>query len=195
MKITDAKFITSASRLEECPKSTLSEICFAGRSNVGKSTLINKLTNRKNLAKTSNTPGKTQLINYYSINNNQFYLVDLPGYGYAKVSQGKKSIWGKEIKRYLMERTQVKMIFHLVDIRHEPTQLDEDFMFWMAENRQPFSIILTKADKLSNNRQRKSVIFLKNILNEMNIEVPIVVSSAINRKGLDEILSVIDEFI
>ena len=195
MKITDAKFILSAPRLEECPDTTLSEVCFAGRSNVGKSSLINTLTNRKKLARTSNTPGKTQLINFYSINNDMFYLVDLPGYGFAKVSQKKKATWGKEMQRYLLERSQVKMIFQLVDIRHKPTRLDEDFMFWMAENQLPFSIILTKADKLSHNKQQSSLAHLKNILNDMNIEVPIVISSAMNRKGMDTILSIIEEFI
>ncbi|HKJ30459.1 MAG TPA: ribosome biogenesis GTP-binding protein YihA/YsxC, partial [Balneolales bacterium] len=114
MKITDAKFLLSAPRLEDCPDTTFSEVCFTGRSNVGKSSLINALTNRKKLAKTSNTPGKTQLINFFSINNDMFYLVDLPGYGFAKVSQKKKATWGKEMQRYLLERSQVKMIFQLV---------------------------------------------------------------------------------
>jgi len=195
MKITDAKFLLSAPRLEDCPDTTFSEVCFTGRSNVGKSSLINALTNRKKLAKTSNTPGKTQLINLFSINNDMFYLVDLPGYGFAKVSQKKKATWGKEMQRYLLERSQVKMIFQLVDIRHKPTRLDEEFMFWMAENRLPFSIILTKADKLSHNKQQSSLAHLKNILNDMNIEVPIVISSAMNRKGIDTILSIIEEFI
>ncbi|HKJ44650.1 MAG TPA: ribosome biogenesis GTP-binding protein YihA/YsxC [Balneolales bacterium] len=195
MEITDAKFILSAPTIEMCPESALSEVCFAGRSNVGKSSLINILTNRKKLARTSNTPGKTQLLNFYSINNDLFYLVDLPGYGYAKVSQKKKSTWGKEMQRYLKERSQIRMIFQLIDIRHDPTRLDEDFIFWMAENHLPFSIIMTKADKLSKNKQQKSLARLKHILDDMNIEVPIVISSAHTRKGTEEILSIIEEFI
>lgn len=137
----------SNSHVEKCPKSALPEYAFIGRSNVGKSSLINMLTNRKSLAKTSGKPGKTQLINHFLINKN-WHLVDLPGYGYAKVSKRDKNTFQKFITEYFSKRKQLVCGFVLVDIRHEPQKIDIEFMEWLGENLIPFCIIFTKADKL-----------------------------------------------
>ena len=147
MKITTANFVVSNSDVDKCPKDRIPEYAFIGRSNVGKSSLINMLTGRKNLAKTSGRPGKTQLINHFLINNNWF-LVDLPGYGYARVSKSSKKVFQKFITAYFEKRAQLISAFVLIDIRHEPQKIDMEFMQWMGEHQIPFSIILTKADKL-----------------------------------------------
>ena len=147
MKITSAEFIMSNAHVEKCPKDPIPEYAFIGRSNVGKSSLINMLTSKKSLAKTSGRPGKTQLINHFKINQNWF-LVDLPGYGYASVSKKDKKTFQKYITEYFLKRTQLVCAFVLVDIRHEPQPVDLDFMRWMGENEIPFCIIFTKADKL-----------------------------------------------
>ena len=167
-----ATFITSAPRLEDCPPESLPEICFAGRSNVGKSSLINGLLNRKKLARTSNVPGKTQQMNYYQIGDACFF-VDLPGYGYAKVPIKERNRWGRNIREYLLNRKALKLIVHLVDVRHKPTTLDEDFIFWMASNQMPFCVLLSKADKISKNKVASAKADIKKILAEMNIVVPI----------------------
>ena len=147
MKITSAKFVMSNSDVAKCPNEPLPEYAFIGRSNVGKSSLINMLMNDKHLAKTSGRPGKTQLINHFKINNNWF-LVDLPGYGYARVSKKNKKIFQKYITEYFQKRRQLVCGFVLVDIRHEPQKVDVDFMEWLGSNSIPFAIIFTKADKL-----------------------------------------------
>ena len=147
MKITSAAFVMSNSSVDKCPKEPLPEYAFIGRSNVGKSSLINMLTQRKSLAKTSGRPGKTQLINHFKINENWF-LVDLPGYGYARVSKRDKKIFQKYITDYFSKRPQLVCAFVLIDIRHEPQPVDVEFMTWMGENAIPFCIIFTKADKL-----------------------------------------------
>ena len=147
MKITSAEFVMSNAHVEKCPKDPIPEYAFIGRSNVGKSSLINMLTSKKSLAKTSGRPGKTQLINHFKINQNWF-LVDLPGYGYARVSKRDKKTFQKYITEYFLKRTQLVCAFVLVDIRHEPQPVDLDFMRWMGENEIPFCIIFTKADKL-----------------------------------------------
>ena len=193
MNFQQAKFITSAPSLKECPPPSYPEICFAGRSNVGKSTLINALTNKKKLARTSNTPGKTQLMNYYQIDN-QTYFVDLPGFGYAQVSKKERERWGQDIRDYLLERATLRLVLHLVDIRHKPTKLDEDFFYWLGINRIPFAVILSKGDKLSKNKQAQSKARLKRILDKMNIEVPIIVSSAEDGKGISDIHNLISDF-
>jgi GTP-binding protein len=193
MAFEKAEFITGAPSLDQCPPSDLPEFCFAGRSNVGKSSLINKLTNKKRLARTSNTPGKTQQMNYYRIDN-AFYLVDLPGFGFAKVPEQERQRWGKDIRQYLLERETIELILHLVDSRHPPTRLDEDFFYWMASNQKPFSVLLTKSDKLSNNKIRQSVSTTQKVLLDMNIEVPVIPCSAETGKGIDEIRSLIIEF-
>jgi GTP-binding protein len=147
MKIKSADFLISNSSVDKCPREPLPEYAFIGRSNVGKSSLINMLTERKNLAKTSGRPGKTQLINHFKINGNWF-LVDLPGYGYAKASKRDKKTFQKYITDYFLKRSQLVSAFVLVDIRHEPQKIDVEFMEWMGENQIPFSILFTKVDKL-----------------------------------------------
>ncbi|MGD1945330.1 MAG: ribosome biogenesis GTP-binding protein YihA/YsxC [Croceivirga sp.] len=147
MKITSAEFVMSNSDVAKCPKDPLPEYAFIGRSNVGKSSLINMLVNDKNLAKTSGRPGKTQLINHFKINNNWF-LVDLPGYGYARVSKKDKKTFQKYITQYFLKRKQLVCAFVLVDIRHEPQPIDLEFMEWLGTHGLPFAIIFTKADKL-----------------------------------------------
>lgn len=161
---------------------------------MGKSSLINKVTNKRRLARTSNTPGKTQQMNYYKIDDS-FYIVDLPGFGFAKVPKKERERWGKDIQNYLLNRETLQLILHLVDSRHPPTKLDEDFFYWMASNGMPFSVIMTKADKLSNNKLASSKKRVKQVLDEMNIEVPIVPCSAETGRGIDELRSLIKEFI
>lgn len=156
MKISSAEFVMSNSDVAKCPKEKLPEYAFIGRSNVGKSSLINMLTNRKSLAKTSGKPGKTQLINHFIINKNWF-LVDLPGYGYAKVSKSTKKVFQKFITAYFSKRTQLVSAFVLVDCRHEPQKIDLEFMRWLDEHQIPFSIIFTKADKLSENKLQAQI--------------------------------------
>ena len=188
------KFITSATQLEECPPATLPEVCFAGRSNVGKSSLINALLNKKNIARTSNVPGKTQQMNYYKVGN-EFFMVDLPGYGYAKVPKKERERWGKNIRDYLLDRESLSLILHVVDVRHEPSQLDEDFFYWMAMNEKPFSVVLSKSDKLSRNKVNQSKARVRRILKEMNIEIPILPYSSDSREGISEIKELITEFV
>jgi GTP-binding protein len=194
MAFKKATFVTSAPSLDDCPPEDLPEVCFAGRSNVGKSSLINALTNRKRLARTSNTPGKTQQMNYYNIDQ-KFYIVDLPGFGFAKVPEKERQRWGKDIKQYLLQRNTLNMILHLVDARHDPTTLDKDFFYWMASNQKPFSVILTKADKLSGNKLAASKKTVKKTLEKMNIEVPIIVTSSDSGRGMKELQSLILEFV
>ena len=193
MAFQKARFITSAPALKDCPEETHSEFCFAGRSNVGKSSLINKITNKKRLARTSNTPGKTQQMNYYEIDDS-FFLVDLPGFGFARAPKKERERWGRDIQQYLLNRSTLKMVMHLVDCRHEPTKLDEEFFLWLATNHLPFAVLMAKADKLSTNKLAKSKKQVLNILSEMNIEVPVITCSAESGKGIDEIQSLILEF-
>lgn len=193
MKFKKAHFVTGAPSLEVCPEPYYPEICFAGRSNVGKSSLINVLVNHKGLARTSNTPGKTQEMNYYLVDD-KTYLVDLPGFGYAKVSKKERERWGRDIRDYLLERSTLRLVIHLVDIRHKPSKLDEDFFYWLGVNRLPFVVVLTKGDKISHNKCQQSKARLKRILDEMNIEVPIVISSAKEKNGINEVKDLISEF-
>jgi len=188
------KFITSATQLEECPPVTLPEVCFAGRSNVGKSSLINALLNKKNIARTSNVPGKTQQMNYYQVGS-EFFLVDLPGYGYAKVPKKERERWGKNIREYLLDRESLSLILHVVDCRHDPSQLDEDFFYWMAMNEKPFSVVLSKSDKISRNKVNQSKAKVRRVLKEMNIEIPILPYSSDTREGVPEIKELITEFV
>ncbi|MEQ9090289.1 MAG: ribosome biogenesis GTP-binding protein YihA/YsxC [Balneola sp.] len=189
-----AKFITSATKIEECPPDEFPEVCFAGRSNVGKSSLINAIVNRKNIARTSNVPGKTQQMNYYQIGDDCFF-VDLPGYGFAKVPKKERERWGRNIRQYLSERKSLRLILSVIDARHEPSALDQDFFYWLASNEMPFCVLMSKADKLSNNKFAQSKKAVKNILAEMNIEVPILGYSASSRKGIPEIQELIQDFI
>ncbi|WP_138431543.1 ribosome biogenesis GTP-binding protein YihA/YsxC [Fodinibius saliphilus] len=193
MGFKKAEFVTSAPSLDVCPKPYFPEICFAGRSNVGKSSLINALVNHKGLARTSNRPGKTQEMNYYQVDD-KMYLVDLPGFGYAKVSKKERERWGRDIRDYLLERSTLRLVIHLVDIRHKPTDLDEEFFYWLGINRLPFTVVLTKGDKLSHNKRQQSKARVKRILDEMNIEVPIIISSSEDNIGVGEIKELIYEF-
>ncbi|MEO6884368.1 MAG: ribosome biogenesis GTP-binding protein YihA/YsxC [Bacteroidia bacterium] len=148
MKITSAEFLISNTNIDKCPPPIMPEYAFIGRSNVGKSSLINMLTDRVSLAKTSVKPGKTQLINHFLINKN-WYLVDLPGYGYAEVPKVLREQWEKFIRHYLLKRTNLMCVFVLIDIRHEAQKVDTEFMKWLGENEIPFVIVFTKKDKLS----------------------------------------------
>lgn len=193
MEFKKAKFITGAPSLNACPDPEYPEVCFAGRSNVGKSSLINAIMNHSGLARTSNVPGKTQQMNYYIVDD-AAYFVDLPGFGYAKVSKKERERWGRDIRSYLLERSTLRLILHLVDIRHKPTELDEEFFYWMAVNRMPFAVVLTKADKLSRNKQNQSKFRLLDILDEMNIEVPVLIASSEKREGIEEVQELISDF-
>lgn len=188
------KFITSATKLEECPPASIPEVCFAGRSNVGKSSLINALLNKKNIARTSNVPGKTQQMNYYKVGEECFF-VDLPGYGYAKVPKKERERWGKNIREYLLDRESLRLILHVVDVRHDPSQLDEDFFYWMGMNKKPFAVVLSKADKISKNKVNQSKAKVRRIMKEMNIEAPILPYSSSSRDGIEEIKKLITEFV
>ncbi|GIJ93805.1 putative GTP-binding protein EngB [Capnocytophaga stomatis] len=193
MIITKAEFIVSNSDVSKCPSEPIPEYAFIGRSNVGKSSLINMLTNNKNLAKTSGRPGKTQLINHFKINNNWF-LVDLPGYGYARVSKTTKKTFQKFITQYFEKRQQLVCAFVLVDIRHEPQKIDLEFMQWLGENAIPFGIIFTKADKLKPNAIERNVEAYKSILLETWEEFPPhFVTSSENKTGKEELLQYIDD--
>lgn len=193
MQFKKAHFVTGAPSLDVCPEAYYPEICLAGRSNVGKSSLINAMVNHKGLARTSNTPGKTQQMNYYLVDD-KTYLVDLPGFGYAKVSKKERERWGRDIRDYLLERPTLRLVIHLVDIRHEPSKLDEDFFYWLGANRLPFIVVLTKGDKISHNKCQQSKARVKRILDEMNIEVPIIISSVKDDVGIDEVKELISEF-
>ena len=191
MQIKSAEFLKSSSRLSECPEQTLPEYAFIGRSNVGKSSLINHLTNRKKLAKTSGTPGKTQLINHFIINESWF-LVDLPGYGWAQTSKTNKATWKKMINEYLEKRPSLACVFVLVDIRHEPQSIDMEFIQWLGEEGIPFSIVFTKADKLGKTQVQSQVAAYKRKLKASWEELPpTFVTSSVDKIGGEEILDFI----
>ncbi|WP_224483879.1 ribosome biogenesis GTP-binding protein YihA/YsxC [Robertkochia aurantiaca] len=193
MQIKSADFVMSNSEVAKCPAEFIPEYAFIGRSNVGKSSLINLLTNRKNLAKTSGRPGKTQLINHFRINNNWF-LVDLPGYGYAKVSKSAKKEFQKFITAYFEQRKQLVSAFVLIDSRHEPQKIDLEFMRWLGEREIPFSIVFTKADKLKPKALERNVKNYLEQLTEGAWEEPpnYFISSSARGDGRDEILNYIE---
>jgi GTP-binding protein len=193
MKINSAEFVISNQDVSKCPINRLPEYAFIGRSNVGKSSLINMITDHKNLAKTSGRPGKTQLINHFLINKN-WYLVDLPGYGYARVSKSSKAKFQKFITKYFEQREQLICGFVLVDARHEPQKIDLEFMEYLGESGIPFSIIFTKADKLKPNALERNVNFYKEtLLNGLWEEMPpYFVTSSSNKDGRDELLAYIN---
>ena len=193
MKIKSAEFIMSNSDVAKCPKNLIPEYAFIGRSNVGKSSLINMLTSRKSLAKTSGRPGKTQLINHFLINKN-WYLVDLPGYGYARVSKSAKKTFQKFITQYFSLREQLVSAFVLVDIRHNPQPIDLESMQWLGENGIPFSIIFTKADKLRPKAIENHVEAYKTIMLETWEEMPnYFITSSSKDIGKDDVLKYIDD--
>ncbi len=192
MSIKEAKFVISQTDYTKCPSPVLPEYAFIGRSNVGKSSLINMLTNRKGLAKTSSTPGKTQLINHFLINQS-WYLVDLPGYGYARVSKASKEKWDKMIKDYLRFRPNLLYVFVLIDVRLDPQKIDLEFIHWLGESGIPFVLVFTKADKLSGEKVIYSVEQFKKTLKKTWSELPLMfISSAEKNRGRDDILDFIE---
>lgn len=192
MEIKQAAFVVSNTQVAKCPTHKLPEYAFIGRSNVGKSSLINMLTNHKGLAKTSSKPGKTQLINHFLINK-EWYLVDLPGYGYAKVSKQSKKIFQQFITDYFKKRRELVSAFVLVDIRHEPQKIDLEFMQWLGENAIPFAIVFTKADKLTEKQIQEHVTSYSEILLQQWEEMPpYFITSSENRLGKEDLLSYIE---
>jgi len=191
MEIKKAEFTLSAPNVQMCPKDSKPEYAFIGRSNVGKSSLINMLCNNKKLAKTSATPGKTLLINHFIINR-EWYLVDLPGYGYAKRSKTEVKKLDQMIRGYILQREQLVNVFVLVDIRLEPQKIDLEFINWLGESSVPFAIVFTKADKLNIAKVRESVARYEKTLSETWEEMPkMFVTSSEKRTGKDEILEYI----
>jgi len=192
MEITSAEFVISNTDVKKCPAGTFPEYAFIGRSNVGKSSLINMLTARKGLAMTSATPGKTMLINHFLINNN-WYIVDLPGYGYARRGQKGKDQIRTIIEDYILEREQMTNLFLLIDSRLEPQKIDLEFMEWLGENGIPFSIIFTKADKLKSGRLKMNInAYLRELSKQWEELPPYFISSSENRTGRTEILDYIE---
>lgn len=195
MKIKSAEFMMSNSDVRKCPKADIPEFAFIGRSNVGKSSLINMLTSRKKLAKTSGKPGKTQLINHFNINN-AWYLVDLPGYGWAKVSKTERSKFGDIIAAYLLERENLVCTFVLIDIRLKPQPIDLEFINWMGENNLPFVLLFTKADKLSKNKVQASRAAFNKALKNDWAELPVsFITSSLAKQGQEEVLDYIEDVI
>ena len=192
MEITNAEFVISNTDVTKCPGGTFPEYAFIGRSNVGKSSLINMLTGRKGLAMTSATPGKTMLINHFLINKS-WYIVDLPGYGYAKRGQKGQEQIQRIIETYILQREQMTNLFVLVDSRHEPQAIDLAFIEWLGENGVPFAIVFTKADKLTNGKVKDNVNkYLKKLTEQWEELPPHFVSSSEKKTGRQEILDYID---
>lgn len=194
MKIISAVFLTSSTGLKQCPAGELPEFAFIGRSNVGKSSLINMITERKNLAKVSQTPGKTRLINHFIING-EWMLVDLPGYGYSKLSKTEKAKLEQMIYEYLGHRETLCHTFLLLDSRHELLKNDLAFINWLKKQHIPFSIIATKSDKLSKSQESGHIRYLTKILGPLKITIPVISTSSAKQKGRDEILDLISEVI
>jgi GTP-binding protein len=193
MKITKSEFSISSATVSQCPKDTKPEYAFIGRSNVGKSSLINMLCNHKGLAKTSATPGKTLLINHFIINN-EWYLVDLPGYGFAKRSKTQRDKLEQMISSYILQRRQLTNVFVLVDIRHDPQQIDREFIDWLGKSGIPFAIIFTKADKLAPSKMKQQAeAYMSKLEDTWEILPPYFISSAEKAYGRDEILDYIDQ--
>lgn len=188
-----AHFIISNTAIDQCPKPDLPEYAFIGRSNVGKSSLINMLAGQKKLAKTSGSPGKTQLINHFLFEES-WYLVDLPGYGYAKVSKAKKADWGRMIEKYLQERKNLMCVFVLIDVRLEPQEVDMEFMLWLGEKQIPFVMVFTKSDKLSPPKRDKNIAYYKReMLKNWESMPQYFATSAVESKGREDLLNFIHE--
>lgn len=188
MRIKQSEFEISAVRRDQYPTDGLPEVAFVGRSNVGKSSIINALTNRRHLAKVSQTPGKTRLINFFMINEGEFHLVDLPGYGYAKVSKKEQASWGKTIEMYLNDREELKRVILLVDSRHKPTKDDLMMHEWVKHYGIETIVVATKSDKLSNNELRKSEKIIKDTMG-LTKEDKFYFFSSLNKKGKDELIN------
>lgn len=192
MQIKEAVFVISNTELKNCPTDKKPEFAFIGRSNVGKSSLINMLTGKKNLAKTSGTPGKTQLINHFLIDDN-WYIVDLPGYGYAKASKSMRSKWEKFISDYLTKRETLMNIFVLLDSRLEPQKIDIEFMNWCGEKGLPFSLVFTKIDKLSSSVLQKNLAkYKKEMLKYWEEMPPVFTSSSTSGHGKEPLLNYVE---
>lgn len=195
MEIKAATFTISSAKISQCPQDTKAEFAFIGRSNVGKSSLINMLTNHKGLAKTSATPGKTLLINHFLINN-EWYIVDLPGYGFAKRSKSVQRSIEEMISSYILRREQLVNVFLLIDVRHNPQKIDTEFMTWLGENGIPFSIVFTKADKLSAAQLRQNVDnYMKSLLETWEELPPYFVTSSEKKLGREPLLDYIEGII
>ena len=193
MEIKSAEFVISNTNVAKCPDGNKPEYAFIGRSNVGKSSLINMLTNKKGLALTSQTPGKTMLINHFLIND-EWYLVDLPGYGYAQRGKEGREKLRKIIESYVLEREQLTNLFVLVDCRHEAQKIDLEFMEWLGENGIPFAIIFTKTDKISKGRLQENFrLYEAKLLEQWEELPPVFFSSSEKREGRDEILDYIEQ--
>ncbi len=193
MVIRTAKFVASYPNVQKCPKTDLPEYAFIGRSNVGKSSLINMLTCTKALARVSQTPGKTQLINYYLING-EWHLVDLPGYGYAKVSKGEREKFSDIILNYILKRENLHLLFVLIDSRLEPQDIDIQFINWLGENQVPFALVFTKTDKVSSTVLSDNMEQFRKVMMETWEELPpIFTTSCVTRTGREDILNYIEQ--
>lgn len=193
MEIKNAKFVISSPDVKKCPDSAIPEYAFIGRSNVGKSSLINMLCRNKKLAKTSQMPGKTLLINYFSINDGSWYLVDLPGYGFASRGKEQRERLTHLIQDYILERRQLTCVFVLIDIRHDPQKIDMEFLDWLGEHDVPFAIVFTKADKLGPVAARRNAdSYCKELLLHWSALPPVFITSSEKGRGRDELLAYID---
>lgn len=192
MKVTKSEFIISAVKPSQYPEDALPEIALAGRSNVGKSSLINRMINRKNLARTSATPGKTQQLNYYRIND-QLYFVDFPGYGYAKVSKTQRALFGQMMEQYLLERKELKLVMQMIDMRHPPTKDDIMMYEWLKHHGLPVCVVTTKMDKIPKTRRVKHAKIIKDAL-QLHPEDSFVSFSSEEGLGRDELWAVISRY-
>lgn len=193
MQIKKAQYLKGAVKKEDCPRDGLPQIALAGKSNVGKSSLINCVANNYKLARVSGQPGKTRILNFYMMND-KFYLVDLPGYGFARVSMEEQEAWGDMMNSYLTSNETIALIVHIVDIRHAPTQLDIQMAEWIRHFNMSVAVVATKADKISKGRWRGQIKDVQSALG-YDEKVPIIPFSAVTRQGRDELLSVMNEFI
>ncbi len=197
--VTQGRYVASAVKKEQYPRGGLPEIVFIGRSNVGKSSLINSLTRVKNLARVSSQPGKTQTINFYEVGaksadtgeRKSFYLVDLPGYGYAKRGREQRKLWAKFIEEYLLESKEVRFVCQLIDIRHEPMASDAEMFRWLVENNIPVLIVATKADKIGRSVRQKQVAQIRKSLGVQ--ELSVLPYSSLKNEGRSDLLDVIEE--
>lgn len=192
MEVQHITFVKSAENLKQMPSDGLPEVAFIGRSNVGKSTLLNMLCRRKSLARISGTPGKTQTFNFYEVNY-EVYFVDIPGYGYARVSKKARAQWRRTIVAYLTQRTSLCTVLHLVDSRHAPTNLDKEVMLVLRETQVQRLLVLTKADKLSGNGIHRSIRTAKDVLKAQGVEYPVIMTSSVDQRGRGELLNRIED--